>query len=78
MPDAHYPINFVVKDPAFFQRPALRRWKPADVTGLSPDRRQPFWKSKTDGGDQETANEMVELSGIEPLTSCLQSTRSPN
>jgi hypothetical protein len=54
MPDAHYPINFVVKDPAFFQRPALRRWKPADVTGLSPDRRQLFWKSKTDGGDQET------------------------
>ena len=38
-------------------RPALRRWKPADVTGLSPDRRQPFWKSKTDGGDQETAND---------------------
>src|ERR1035441_764093 len=57
MPDAHYPINFVVKDPAFLQRPALRRWKPADVTGLSPDRRQPFWKSKTDGGDQETAND---------------------
>ena len=31
-----------------------------------------------DGGDQETANEMVELTGIEPVTSCLQSTRSPN
>ena len=31
------------------------------------------------GGDQEASNKfLVELSGIEPLTSCLQSTRSPN
>ena len=36
-------------------------------------------KSSNFGGDQETANELlVELNGIEPLTSCLQSTRSPN
>ena len=30
------------------------------------------------GGELETANEnLVELTGIEPVTSCLQSTRSP-
>ena len=74
MPDAHYPINFVVKDPAFFQRPALRRWKPAGVTGLSPDRRHKNCMAAI----RKQRMMMVELSGIEPLTSCLQSTRSPN
>ena len=29
-------------------------------------------------GDQETANEVVELIGIEPMTPCLQSRCSPN
>ena len=31
------------------------------------------------GGEPDTANEnLVELTGIEPVTSCLQSTRSPS
>ena len=63
MPDAHYPINFVVKDPTFLspRKPALRRWKPtaqSRKTGsLFPDRRQSFWKTKINGGDQEAVND---------------------
>jgi hypothetical protein len=55
--DAHYPINFVVKDPNLFvlpRRPALRRWKTCrNVTGLIPDRRRLY-----NGGDQEAVHEI--------------------
>ena len=75
MPDAHYPINFVVKDPAFFQRPALRRWKPADVTGLSPDRRhKTVWRRSgnmnDDGGAERdrTADLMLAKHALSQLS----------
>ena len=44
------------------------------------DRQNCFQLEATlDGIELETANEnLVELTGIEPVTSCLQSTRSPN
>ncbi len=48
---------------------------------LFPDRRRPDAHENTikPGGDLGTVNEyLVELSGIEPLTPCLQSRCSPN
>jgi hypothetical protein len=76
---ARYPIHSVVKDRAFhFGKPgpkALETRKPVDY----------YWQNcfqleaTFDGIELETANEnLVELTGIEPVTSCLQSTRSPN
>jgi hypothetical protein len=49
-----------------------------DVTGLSPDRRLHFENPKQLAAIRKHRMSLVELSGIEPLTSCLQSTRSPN
>jgi hypothetical protein len=72
---------------------ALRLMKPAITSlerldGLSLDRRHCFQQQKimlfSYGGEPDTANEnlrikvLVELTGIEPVTSCLQSTRSPS
>jgi hypothetical protein len=67
--------------------------KPANTSlerldGLSLDRRHCFQQQENHvvsyGGEPDTANEnlrienLVELTGIEPVTSCLQSTRSPS
>jgi hypothetical protein len=72
---------------------ALRLMKPANTSperldGLSLDRRHYFQQQRfllfSYGGEPDTANEnlriknLVELTGIEPVTSCLQSTRSPS
>jgi hypothetical protein len=65
MPDAHYPINFVVKHPnrlVFLRgRPALGRWETCQISlerlvacfqiGVSLNR------IAKQGGDQETVNE---------------------
>ncbi len=72
---ASYPINFVVKHPNLHvEGPALGRLKPAGLTPAC------FLIGVTPGGDdQETAYEfLVELTGIEPVTPCLQSRCSPS
>ena len=75
-----YPINFVVKHPTSLkEKPALRRLKPTDsrlillaaavcfqIGSLSEET---IWKQCKD---------LVELTGIEPVTPCLQSRCSPS
>jgi hypothetical protein len=48
------------------------------LASLSPDRRHHFGNPKQMAAIRKHRMSLVELSGIEPLTSCLQSTRSPN
>ena len=74
---ARYPIHFrCQRSTLALASRALRPLKPAGRS-CWPDCFQ--LAATIDGIELETANEnLVELTGIEPVTSCLQSTRSPN
>ena len=59
--------------------PALRRLKPAGPAIEIADQPASRSASSFNGGDQETAiDSLVELTGIEPVTPCLQSRCSPS
>ncbi len=61
-----------------FERPALRRWKPAETVSKDWAACLLIGVINYMAAIRKQRMMMVELSGIEPLTSCLQSTRSPN
>ena len=78
---AHYPIYFVVKHPW----PSLCRKPSPEALETCPWRLATHWtcfligaaSRRLRSGDSELGN-LVELSGIEPLTPCLQSRCSPS
>ena len=79
--DSHYPINFVVKHPNPLVLP--RRAGPEAVeTCRRTSVRRPASRSLSNfssGGNLEAvACDLVELTGIEPVTPCLQSRCSPS
>ena len=80
---SRYPINFVVKHPnPLFRRegPALRLMKPAtDPKIAACFEIEVSIRIKREGSDLEAAkSDLVELTGIEPVTPCLQSRCSPS
>jgi hypothetical protein len=75
-----------------YSRASKIQLNPSSIVALiKPDRRLAFRivkehlqlstlvaESNNEGGTLRQSIEMVELNGIEPMTSCLQSRRSPN
>ncbi len=64
----------------FLYPQGFSRTAPADLFDL-PDSTKPsapWWSQTGSNAGRKTIGPMVEPDGIEPTTSCLQSTRSPN